>query len=98
MMARSDSTVQIPWLNLNCVSPHVLLSSADVEPVLEELSVTKSKKERGVRLNSQLSNITKMYAHYRDKQEAVPMTQQQAAETDKIVNDLSATLKTILCL
>lgn len=41
MMARSDSTVQIPWLNLNYLSTNVLMTSTDVEPVLQELSITK---------------------------------------------------------
>jgi len=99
MMARSDSTVQIPWLFLDCLSPSALMSNEDTEPILQELAISaQGKKEREARLNPQLSNLLRNYAHYRNQQETVPISAAQSEITDKIVNDLSTTLKTILCL
>jgi len=103
-----DNTIQLPWLNLNYISPLSLVTPTPVAQIassISELSHTNTSSvissnvmASGMALNPYLTNLLKTYAHHHHKQETVPMTAKQIDETERVANELSATLKTILRL
>lgn len=97
---RQDCTVHVPWLNLDYVSPLALVSVEDeafVRLALAELAQGAPPSDQPT-LNPYLVNLIKTYIYHRYKQDYVPMTPQQVDHTARIVNELSAALKTILRL
>lgn len=97
---RQDCTIRVPWLNLDYISPLSLISfdnDAFIRLALSELAQDALPSEQ-LTLNPHLINLIKTYVYHRYKQELVPMTPQQVDHTARIVNELSAALKTILRL
>lgn len=98
---RQDCTINIPWLNLDYISPLSLISHEDISVTnssLSDLSPDTIPPTEKIVSNPYLSNLLKTYSYHRNKQDSVPMTPQQAEQTTRIVNELSASLKTILRL
>lgn len=98
---RQDCTVRVPWLNLDYISPLSLINDdndrAVIRLALAELA-QDSLPVDNPSLNPYLVNLLKTYVYHRYKQDYVPMTPQQVEHTARVVNELSAALKTILRL
>lgn len=98
---RQDCTIRVPWLNLDYISPLSLVSVDDegsvIRMALSELA-QDSLPIDNPSLNPYLINLIKTYVYHRYKQDYIPMTPQQVEHTARIVNELSAALKTILRL
>jgi hypothetical protein len=97
---RQDCTIRVPWLNLDYISPLSLISHDDdslIRLALAELAQDAPPIDQ-LTLNPYLCNLIKTYVYHRYKQDSVPMTPQQVDHTARIVNELTAALKTILRL
>lgn len=97
---RQDCTIRVPWLNLDYISPLSLITESDddfLRLALAELAQDSVPVHQPT-LNPHLINLIKTYVYHRYKQDSVPMTPQQIDHTARIVNELSAALKTILRL
>jgi len=103
-----DNTIQLPWLNLNYISPLSLVTPTPLTQIASTISdlshintssvISSNVMAGGMALNPYLTNLLKTYAYHHHKQETVPMTAKQIDETERVANELSATLKTILRL
>lgn len=98
---RQDCTVRVPWLNLDYISPLSLIN-ADNETAVIRMALAELAQDSfpvdNPSLNPYLVNLIKTYVYHRYKQDYVPMTPQQVEHTARVVNELSAALKTILRL
>lgn len=97
---RQDCTIHVPWLNLDYIAPLSLISKDDdslVRLALQELSQDAPPQDPPA-FNPYLNNLIKTYVYHRYKQDSVPMAPQQVDHTSRIVNELSAAIKTILRL
>lgn len=98
---RQDCTVRVPWLNLDYISPLQLIN-ADNEGAIIRMALSELAQDSlpvdNPSLNPYLVNLIKTYVYHRYKQDYVPMTPQQVEHTARVVNELSAALKTILRL
>jgi len=93
---RKDCTIALPWLNLNYINSLSLFEQEDnIQPYVEELSMNKKVPET-VSQNPLLINLLKTYVYHREKQDIVPMNSTQSIQNFRILDELSATIKTIL--
>lgn len=97
-------TIQIPFLNLNYISPEWLLRKDDangeaVADTMHELALAGSAATPSplvlVPSSPTLGNLVKTLGYHKQCQKYVPMTPKESEQNARIVNELSSTLKTI---
>jgi len=94
---RKDCTIRVPFLNLNYLSPLCLLDSdsdySDSKTISELCN--NHNYTKNAKLSPTLGNLVKTLAYHRKRQDAVPMTVKECNQADRVVVELTQTLKTI---
>lgn len=101
---RKDCTVQIPFLNLNYISPEWLLrkdteqgAREAVTATMQDLMLNTSAQQlMNLPLSPTLGNLIKSLGFHKQCQQFVPMSPKESEQNARIVNELTSTLKTIL--
>mmetsp|Transcript_21390 Transcript_21390/g.35776 ORF Transcript_21390/g.35776 Transcript_21390/m.35776 type:complete len:650 (+) Transcript_21390:162-2111(+) len=100
---RKDCTIRIPFLNLSYLNPQSLLLTdlSDVDNAVASLTDSPDEHSRVLKQIgscSTLYNLVRTYGYHKQRQEEVPMPPREVEQTERILSDLTATVKTILRL
>jgi hypothetical protein len=98
---RKDCTIRVPFLNLAYLSPLSLLEPAaahDDGKTIGELCPNQPFLSTGkapLSLSPTLGNLVRTLAYHRMRQDSEPMTVKEVNQCDRVVVELTQTLKTI---
>ena len=99
---RKDCCINVPFLNLNYLSPVHLLSTRkayDSRKMVNDLCPEElDVKVTDAKLPPTLSNLVRSLAYHQHRRDGVAMSLSELEQDDRIISELTSTVKTILKL
>eukprot|EP01097_Dermamoeba_algensis_P010255 TRINITY_DN7496_c0_g1_i1.p1 TRINITY_DN7496_c0_g1~~TRINITY_DN7496_c0_g1_i1.p1 ORF type:complete len:505 (-),score=80.43 TRINITY_DN7496_c0_g1_i1:141-1655(-) len=96
---RKDCTIPIPFIPVSCISPLHMLTASNSNAAYEaicELSPDHPLAIQTGNINPQLNNLIAIHLYHKERLESVPMTPKELEQTNRLHQDLTTVLKTIL--